>query len=76
MLPIKAIDAVQPLYGLTALILLLVYAATMRTEILGPVAVVLAGRLGLELVFAAWAMGRYRRWSGQQREAASRVWRR
>ena len=64
MLPIKAIDTVQPIYGLTAFALLLVYAATMQTAILGPVAVVLAGKLVIDLVFHVWALGRYRRWVG------------
>ena len=41
MLPIKAIDTAQPIYGLTAFALLLVYAATRQTATLGPVAVVL-----------------------------------
>jgi cellulose synthase/poly-beta-1,6-N-acetylglucosamine synthase-like glycosyltransferase len=64
MLPIKAIDTAAPIYGLTAFALLLVYAATMQTAILGPVAVVIAGKLVVDLVFHVWALGRYRRWVG------------
>ncbi len=70
MLPIKAIDTVQPIYGLTAFALLLVYAATAQTAILGPVAVVLAGKLIIDLVFHAWALRRYRRWVGDPRRGS------
>jgi cellulose synthase/poly-beta-1,6-N-acetylglucosamine synthase-like glycosyltransferase len=62
MMPIKAIDTVAPIYGLTAFALLLMYAATMQTAILGPVAVVLAGKLVIDLVFNVWTLRRYRRW--------------
>ncbi len=64
MLPIKAVDTVQPLYGLTAFALLVVYAVTMKTEILGAVAVVVAVKLAIDTVFHLWAIGRYRRWVG------------
>jgi glycosyltransferase involved in cell wall biosynthesis len=70
MLPIKAIDTAQPIYGLTAFALLLVYAATMQTAILGPVAVVLAGKLVIDLVFHVWALRRYRRWVGDPRRGS------
>ena len=36
----------------------------MQTAIIGPVAVVLAGKLAIDLVFHVWALGRYRRWVG------------
>jgi cellulose synthase/poly-beta-1,6-N-acetylglucosamine synthase-like glycosyltransferase len=70
MMPIKAIDTVQPLYGLTAAALLLVYTATMQTAILGPVAVVIAGKLAIDLVFNVWALSRYRRWVSDPRRGS------
>ena len=62
MLPTKAVDTVAPLYGLTAFALLVVYAVTMKTEILGPVLVVVAVKLAVDTVFHLWAMHRYRMW--------------
>jgi cellulose synthase/poly-beta-1,6-N-acetylglucosamine synthase-like glycosyltransferase len=70
MLPIKAIDTVQPIYGLTAFALLLVYAATMQTAILGPVAVVIAGKLIIDLFFHVWALRQYRQWVGDPRRGS------
>ena len=66
MLPIKAIDAVQPLYGLTALVLLGYFALTFNTAVLAPVAVVLAGTLLVNLAFQLWSVARYRRWVGHR----------
>ena len=70
MLPIKAIDTAQPIYGLTAFALLLVYGATRQTATLGPVAVVIACKLVIDLVFHVWALGRYRRWVGDPRRGS------
>ena len=66
MLPIKAIDAVQPLYGLTALALLVYFVVTANTDVLAPVAVVLGGTLLINLVFQLWAVAQYRRWVGDR----------
>ena len=62
MLPVKAIDTMAPLFGLVAFGLLIGYAATWRTDILGPVLLVVAGKLALDVVFGVWAMYRYRSW--------------
>ncbi len=70
MLPIKAIDTVQPLYGLTAFALLVYFVATANTEILAPVAVVLGGTLTINLLFQLWSVARYRRWVGDPRRVS------
>jgi hypothetical protein len=62
MLPIKAIDTVQPLYGLTAFALLAVFVATNQIAILGPAVLVIAGKLVIDLVFQLWSVRRYRQW--------------
>ncbi|MDY6998575.1 MAG: glycosyltransferase [Actinomycetota bacterium] len=66
MLPIKAIDAVQPLYGLTAFVLLIYFIVTGNTDVLAPVAVVLGGTLLINLVFQLWSVAQYRRWVGDR----------
>ena len=64
MLPIKAIDTVQPLYGLTAFVLLIVFVVTGRLGILGPVALVVVGKLVIDVAFRVWSVQMYRRWVG------------
>ncbi len=64
MLPVKAIDTVAPLYGLTAFGLLIYFLATRHVAVLAPVLVVIAGKLAIDMAFGVWALRRYRRWVG------------
>ncbi len=64
MLPIKAIDALQPLYGLTAFALLIWYLLRGDLQILAPVLAVMAGKITIDLVFHLWSVRLYRRWIG------------
>ena len=70
MLPIKAIDTLQPLYGLTAFALLIVYAATRRLDIIAPVAAVIGAKIAIDLAFHLWSVHLYRRWVGDARRAS------
>ena len=70
MLPVKAIDTLQPLYGLTAFALLVFYAATGRLGVLGPVAAVIAAKIAIDLAFHLWSVHLYRRWLGDSTVAA------
>lgn len=70
MLPIKAIDTVQPLYGLTAFALLIGFAVTGRFAVLGPVVLVVIGKLGIDLFFHLWSVRQYRRWVGDPQRAS------
>ena len=62
MLPVKAIDTLQPLYGLTAFALLVFYAATRRLDIVAPVAAVIGAKIAIDLAFHLWSVHLYRRW--------------
>jgi len=64
MLPVKAIDTLQPIFGLTAFALLLFYLATGRVHVLLPVAAVIGTKIAVDLAFHLWSLGRYRRWAG------------
>ncbi|MDE2277421.1 MAG: glycosyltransferase family 2 protein, partial [Burkholderiales bacterium] len=64
MLPVKAVDTLQPLYGLTAFALLVFYAATGRLAILAPVAVLIFSKIALDVGFHLWSVHLYRRWVG------------
>ena len=67
MLPVKAVDTLQPLYGLTAFFLLIYYLFNYflhgSSAVLGPVAAVIAGKIVLDLTFHLWSVHLYRRWA-------------
>jgi len=69
MLPVKAVDTLQPLYGLAAFGLLLVYLARGNLGVLAPVAGVIGAKIVLDLVFHLWSVHLYRRWVGNGSEA-------
>ena len=69
MLPVKAIDTLQPLYGLAAFFLLLTYLVRGNFGVLAPVAGVIGAKIVLDLVFHLWSVHLYRRWIGQHGKA-------
>lgn len=64
MLPVKAIDTLQPLYGLTGAVLLLDYVVTGRLGLIRSVSVVIVSKIVLDLGFYVWSLHVYRRWVG------------
>jgi len=70
MLPVKAIDTLQPLYGLTAFALLVTYVVTGRLNVLAPVAGVIAAKIAVDLAFHLWSVKLYRAWLGDETLAA------
>jgi cellulose synthase/poly-beta-1,6-N-acetylglucosamine synthase-like glycosyltransferase len=64
MLPVKALDTMQPLYGLTSIAVVVGYALAGRTSVLPPIAGVIGGKIGLDLLFYLWSLVLYRRWVG------------
>ena len=62
MLPIKALDTLQPIYGLAAFALLLAYLLTGRVALLLPVGGVIAGKIAVDFAFHLWSVHLYRRW--------------
>lgn len=66
MLPVKAADTMQPIYGLSAFILLLWYIVTGRIELLIPVGGLIIGKIVIDLTFHAWSIFLYRKWVGGQ----------
>lgn len=69
MLPVKAIDTLQPLYGLAAFGLLVMYLVRGDFGVLLPAAGVIAAKIVLDLVFHLWSVHLYRRWVGHDGEA-------
>jgi cellulose synthase/poly-beta-1,6-N-acetylglucosamine synthase-like glycosyltransferase len=70
MLPIKAIDTFQPIYGLTAFALLIWALVFGRANILAPVGGVIAAKIVVDFSFQLWAIHLYRRWIGDRRAAS------
>lgn len=64
MLPVKAFDTVQPIFGLTAFALLLYFLATGQFVAVWPILVVMFVKVAIDLSFHFWSISLYRRWSG------------
>ena len=63
MLPVKAADTLQPIYGLTAFGLLIVYVLGGRLSLINPVAGVIGGKILIDFAFNLWSFHLYRRWT-------------
>jgi glycosyltransferase involved in cell wall biosynthesis len=70
MLPVKAVDTVQPLYGLAAFGLLVTYLVRGDLGVLLPVAGVIGIKITIDLIFHLWSVHLYRRWLGRANEAS------
>lgn len=69
MLPVKAVDTLQPVYGLSAFALLLWFAAS-GAAVTAAVLVVIAVKLLMDLAYHLWALHLYHRWLGQRTSPA------
>jgi cellulose synthase/poly-beta-1,6-N-acetylglucosamine synthase-like glycosyltransferase len=69
MMPVKAIDTLQPLYGLTAFVLLLVFAFGGHSMIVLTIFGVIGAKTLFDLLFYVWSVHLYRRWTGAPRNA-------
>ncbi len=65
MLPVKAVDTMQPIFGLTALGILLVALVEGRGAVLLPVSAWIGAKIAIDLGFHLWSVHLYRRWIGQ-----------
>ncbi len=64
MLPVKAFDTLQPVFGLTAFVLLVTYLVLGRVHVLLPVAIVIGVKIAIDLAFHLWSIRVYRTWAG------------
>ncbi|MFW6073874.1 MAG: glycosyltransferase family 2 protein [bacterium] len=69
MMPVKAIDTLQPVYGLTAFALLLMFLFTGRFSTALPVFGVIVAKIVADLAFHLWSVHLYRRWTGDRRSS-------
>jgi cellulose synthase/poly-beta-1,6-N-acetylglucosamine synthase-like glycosyltransferase len=70
MLPVKAADTLQPLYGLTAFFLLIGFVATGRYQLVLPAALVIGTKIVIDLAYHLWSVHLYRRWVGDGSRAS------
>jgi len=70
MLPVKAADTLQPLYGLTAFGLLIGFIATGRLSAAAVALSVIGVKTGIDLVYHLWSVHLYRRWVGDSHRAS------
>jgi cellulose synthase/poly-beta-1,6-N-acetylglucosamine synthase-like glycosyltransferase len=64
MLPVKAIDTLQPIYGLTAFVLLIWFLASGRYFLALPIVLVMLAKIVVDISFHLWSLHLYRRWTG------------
>jgi cellulose synthase/poly-beta-1,6-N-acetylglucosamine synthase-like glycosyltransferase len=64
MMPVKAIDTLQPIYGLTAFFLLLWFLAHGKLVLVGSVFSVITAKILIDFGFHLWSVQLYRRWTG------------
>ena len=66
MLPVKALDTVQPIYGLAAFAILIGLIVTGRFTLAVPILLVMIAKIAVDLTFHLWSLGIYKRWTGQR----------
>ncbi|HEX7819820.1 MAG TPA: glycosyltransferase [Sphingobium sp.] len=71
MLPVKALDTLQPIYGLTAFAILIWLAATGTFAVALPILYIMVAKVVLDLIFHLWSLRRYTAWTGQAEGLAS-----
>ena len=64
MLPVKALDAFQPLFILSAAALVLIFALGGHWQVLRPVGVLIALKMALDFSFQLLGLRLFRRWTG------------
>jgi len=67
MLPVKAADTVQPIYGLTALGLLVYFLVTGAFATVLAASSIMLAKIAIDLSFHLWSVVLYRRWTGEDR---------
>jgi cellulose synthase/poly-beta-1,6-N-acetylglucosamine synthase-like glycosyltransferase len=73
LLPVKVLDTLQPIYGLTAVALLIVFAAHGRTAIVVPALALFAAKIAADIAFNRWAIRAYRRLTADRAPLGFRV---
>jgi cellulose synthase/poly-beta-1,6-N-acetylglucosamine synthase-like glycosyltransferase len=66
MLPVKALDTLQPIYGLAAFAILIGLVVSGRFTLAFPILLVMLAKIAIDLSFHLWSLGIYKKWTGQR----------
>jgi cellulose synthase/poly-beta-1,6-N-acetylglucosamine synthase-like glycosyltransferase len=66
MLPVKALDTLQPIYGIAAFLILIWLVAAGRFFQALPILLIMIAKIAIDLSFHLWSLGIYRNWTGQR----------
>jgi cellulose synthase/poly-beta-1,6-N-acetylglucosamine synthase-like glycosyltransferase len=66
MMPVKTLDTLQPVFGLTAFAILVVFVALGKAAIALPIVFVMLAKIVVDMTFHLWSLGIYARWTGQR----------
>ncbi|ALK29904.1 glycosyltransferase family 2 protein [Burkholderia plantarii] len=70
MLPVKALDTLQPIYGLTAIVLLMLFLCQHRFHVALSISGVIAAKIAIDFAFHLWSIHLYRRWTGSREHSS------
>jgi len=73
MLPVKAMDTIQPIFGLAAFAVLIALVASGRLMIALPIVLVMLAKVAIDLAFLLWSLGLYRNWTGEAPKAGPAI---
>jgi len=65
MLPVKALDTLQPIYGLAAFAILIGFVVAGNYRIALPILLIMIAKILVDLTFHLWSIRRYKAWTGQ-----------
>ncbi|MDB5737978.1 MAG: glycosyl transferase, family 2 [Sphingomonas bacterium] len=66
MLPVKALDTLQPVYGLAAFAILIGFVVSGKYRIALPILILMIAKIIIDLTFHLWSLGLYKSWTGQR----------
>jgi cellulose synthase/poly-beta-1,6-N-acetylglucosamine synthase-like glycosyltransferase len=66
MLPVKALDTLQPVYGLAAFAILIGFVVSGKYRIALPILILMIAKIAIDLTFHLWSLGLYKSWTGQR----------
>ena len=67
MMPVKTLDTLQPVFGLSAFAILVYFVAIGKLLIALPILIVMIAKILVDLAFHLWSLGIYARWTGQRK---------
>ena len=70
MLPVKALDTLQPLYGITAFLILVGFAVRGEFHLVAAAFAVMGIKVCIDLSYHLWSIHLYRRWVGDTHRAS------